>query len=62
MPALKKDPAKVKSKSITVRISLDEQKALQEWNQRVKTSPTTNDRINISELIRETLIRAITTK
>ena len=62
MPALKKNPEQVKSKTINVRITEQEQKALQEWNQRVKTSPTTNDRINISELIRETLIKAITEK
>lgn len=62
MPAPKKDPSKVKSKSITVRISPDEQKALQEWSQKAKLGPTMNERSNISELIRQTILRAITTK
>jgi hypothetical protein len=62
MSALKRDPLKVKSKSINVRISIEEQLALQEWNQRAKLSPTTNDRISISKLVRQSILTAITTK
>jgi hypothetical protein len=62
MPALRKDPSKVKSRNIVVRISPDEQRALQEWKRSAKLSPTTNERITISEILRQALIQAITTK
>jgi hypothetical protein len=60
--ALKKDPSKVKSKSINVRLSPEQCGALQEWSKRAKLSPTTNEPKNVSELLREAIIIATTVK